>query len=73
MNLVVSIVAMVLGLFFAVSPNRAAKIWGTKQLENLAPEHRAVFLKWYRVFGIVLCLGGALFAIDSITFSNYHR
>ena len=28
---------------------------------------------WYRAFGIILCLGGALFALDTIGFSHYHH
>jgi hypothetical protein len=73
MNLLVSIVAVALGVFIAASPARAAKIWGRERLERLAPEHRVSFLRWYRTFGIVLCLGGTLFALDSIIFSNYHH
>jgi len=71
-NLLVSSVAMALGTFIATSPHRAAKIWGSQRLDNLAPERRASFVNWYRVFGIFLFLGGALFAIDTILFSYYY-
>ena len=71
-NLLVSTVTLALGTFIAASPHRAAKIWGSQRLANLAPERRALFLRWYRAFGILLCLAGVLFAIDSIVFSNYH-
>jgi hypothetical protein len=66
-NLLVSIVAVVLGTFAAVSPYRAAAIWGSQRLANVTPEHRASFLRWFRVFGIVLGLSGVLLALDSIS------
>ena len=71
MNLLVSIVAMALGAFAAASPRRAAEIWGSQRLHNLAPDRKASFVRWYRVFGILLFLGGVLFAVDSIVFSKY--
>jgi hypothetical protein len=73
MNLSVSTVSFALGLFFAISPNRAAEIWGSKRIDQLGPEQLAVFLRWYRVLGIVLCIGAALVTIDGIAFSKYHR
>jgi hypothetical protein len=72
-NLLVSTVAMALGSFIAALPHRAAQIWGSQRLANLAPERRASFVRWYRVFGILLCLAGLLFVVDSIVFSNYHH
>jgi hypothetical protein len=69
-DLLVSTVAMALGTFIAASPHRAAEIWGSQRLANLAPERRASFVRWYRVFGMLLCLAGLLFVIDSILFSN---
>jgi hypothetical protein len=33
----------------------------------------ASFVRWYRVFGILLCLAGVLVAVDSIVFSNHHH
>ncbi len=65
-NLLVSTVAMALGTFVATSPHRAASIWGSQRLANLAPDRRASFIRWYRAFGIVLCLAGVLLAADSI-------
>jgi hypothetical protein len=73
MNLLVGAVAMALGAFAAASPHRAAEIWGSQRLGNLAPERRASFVWWYRVFGILLFLGGLLFAVDSIVFSKYSQ
>jgi hypothetical protein len=72
MNLLLSTVAVMLGLFVAASPTRAAEIWGRSHLDKLAPEHRAVYLRRFRAFGIVVCLGGVLFAVDSMIFSKYH-
>ncbi len=69
----VSSVAIALGTFVAASPLRAAKIWGSQRLANLAPERRTSFLRWYRAFGILLCLAGVLVAVDGIVFSNYHH
>ena len=65
-NLLVSTVTVALGAFIAASPHRASKIWGSQQLETLAPEHRIRFVRLYRVFGILLCLTGVLFAVDSV-------
>lgn len=72
-NLLVSAITLVLGTFIAASPHRAAKIWGSQRLANLAPERRASLVRWYRVYGILLCLAGALFALDSLVFSHYHH
>jgi len=70
MDLIMGAVAMVFGIFIAVSPVRAARIWAAGRLDGLIPKRRAVFLRLYRVFGIVLWLGGLLFAVDSILFPN---
>lgn len=72
-KLLVSTVAMIFGAFAATSPHRAAEIWGSQRLRNVARERKASFVHWYRIFGIFLFLGGALFAIDSILLSKYHH
>jgi len=72
-NLLVSTVTIGIGAFVVASPRRAAKIWGSQRFDNLAPERRASFVSWYRVFGIFLCLAGLLFMADSIVSSNYHH
>ena len=72
-DLLVSAVAMSFGTFVVVSPHRAAKIWGSQRVTDLAPDRRASFVRWYRAFGIFLWLSGALLAVDSIMFSNYHH
>ena len=61
---------MVLGAFAAASPHRAAAIWASQRLANLAPERRASFVRWYRVFGITLSLAGALLLVDCVVFPN---
>ena len=71
--LLVSTVATALGAFVAASPLRAAKIWGPQRLANLPPERRAMFVRLYRAFGILLFLAGLLVAVDGIVFSNYHH
>jgi len=68
-----SAVGMALGAFVAVEPARAAQIWGSERLRNLAPQERPLFLLWLRGFGVVLCLGAVLVALDNIVFSNYLR
>jgi hypothetical protein len=65
-KLAVSILTLALGTFVAVLPHRAARTWGSQRLARLAPEHRALFILWYRAFGIILCLAGVLFAVDLI-------
>lgn len=73
MNLLLSTVALTLGLFVAASPARAAEIWGRNRLDKLAPKQRVWYLHCFRAFGIVLCLAGVLFAVDNVIFSKYHR
>ena len=68
LNLLVSSIAMTLGAFIAVVPQRAAEIWGSHRLHSLAPKQQLSFVRWYRVFGIFLFLGGVLFAFDSLVF-----
>jgi hypothetical protein len=73
MNLLVSTLAMVFGAFAAASPYRAAAIFSSQRLGSLAPERRALFVRWYRAFGILLCLAGFFHAIDTIVLPHYHR
>lgn len=69
----ISTVTIVLGVFVASSPQRAANIWGSQRLANLTPERRASFVRWYRAFGILLCLSGVLLALETIVSSNYYH
>lgn len=62
-NLVVSGLAMTFGAFAALSPRRAAEIWASERLRNMTPERQASFVRWFRVFGMVLFLAGASFVL----------
>jgi len=66
MNLLVSVVGIILGVFVMVAPQRAAAIWGSERLLKLDPSRRVLFLQWYRVFGVILCLAAILFALDTV-------
>jgi len=63
MTLLVSTIALAFGVFAAVSPAQATKLWGWKHLNQLAPRHRILYLRWYRAFGITLGLSGVLLAL----------
>jgi len=67
-SLAVSVPAVALGVFVTASPRRAANIFASGRLEAVPPENRALYLRLFRAFGIVLCLGGALLAFDSLGF-----
>ena len=69
-NLVASAVAVALGAFAAVSPRRAAEIWGSERLRNMTSERQALFVRLWRIFGIFLFAGGVLFA-HSMAFSRH--
>ncbi len=62
-DFVVSLVAMAFGAFAAASPRRVAEIWAPERLRNMTPERQAIFVLWYRVFGIVLFLTGAIYVL----------
>jgi len=66
MNLLLSAAAMVFGAFIVVSPVRAARLWAAGRLDSLKPAQKAVFLGWYRIFGVILFLGGLLSSVDTI-------
>jgi len=67
-GLAVSVLAVALGAFVVASPGRAANIFASRRLEAAAPQDRALYLRSFRVFGIILCLGGVLSAFDSLGF-----
>ncbi len=69
-NLAVSGITMAFGAFAAASPRRAAEIWGSERFHNMTPERQASFVRWFRVFGIVLFLIGALFGLHSTVVSQ---
>jgi hypothetical protein len=68
MILFACVVALVLGAFIAISPTRAAGIWGWENFDKIAPEHKVLYLRSFRVMGIVIGLGGTLAAVDRIWF-----
>jgi len=70
MNLLLSTAAVALGAFVAVSPARAARIWGSEFLARVTPPQKVWLLRTWRAFGILLCVGGVLSAIDSIGFNK---
>ena len=63
MTLLVSTIAFAFGIFAAVSPAQATKLWGWKQFDQLGPRDRMLYLRWYRAFGISLGLSGILLAL----------
>jgi hypothetical protein len=65
MNLLISAITLALGIFVTVSPAQATKLWG-KQINQLDPRGRVLYLRWYRAFGISLSLSGVLLALGYI-------
>ena len=63
MTLLISTIAFAFGIFAAVSPVQATKLWGWKHLNQLEPRDRMLYLRCYRAFGITLGLSGALLAL----------
>jgi hypothetical protein len=70
MNLAFSAIALILGLFIAVAPARAARVWNPQRLEKLPPRQKVWFLRAYRALGVVLTLTALLFALDSLPLSR---
>jgi hypothetical protein len=64
----VNILTIAIGVFVTASPGRAADIFASGRLEALPPKRRALYLRVYRAFGIILCLGGVLLCFDSMGF-----
>jgi hypothetical protein len=58
MRSVVSLVAVAFGIFVIISPARAAKIWGWKNLDQLTPLGRSWYFRAYRMWGVLLCAAG---------------
>jgi hypothetical protein len=63
MTLLISTIAFAFGIFAAVSPAQATKLWGWKHMNQLDPRDRMLYLRWYRAFGITLGLSGMLLAL----------
>lgn len=68
MNLLVSTIALALGAFIAISPLRAARLWGWKHFNSLSPKRRALYLRGFRAMGLTISLAGILVAVDSVWF-----
>jgi hypothetical protein len=66
MTLLISTIALAFGIFVAVSPVQATKLWGWKNLDQLGPRNRSLYLRCYRTFGIFLGLSGVLLALGDI-------
>lgn len=64
MNQLVGTAAIAIGIFFSVMPEQAARIWGRRDLTAMA--QGAVYRWLYRTLGVLLCLGGLLFAVESL-------
>ena len=64
-NVIVSAAAIAIGCFIALSPDQAARIWGSQRLTNSTPEGRTVLIRWYRALGICVGLSGVLLALDT--------
>ncbi|HEV2200949.1 MAG TPA: hypothetical protein VGR73_14105 [Bryobacteraceae bacterium] len=63
-NLVVSAVTIAIGIFFSAVPEQAAKLWGRRQLAQMA--NGPLYRRLYRVAGILLCVAGLLFVAESL-------
>ena len=68
MSLFLSAVALAAGVFIAMAPTRAARIWGWENFHTLAPTHKRWYLRGFRIMGIVIAVGGVLNAVDNILF-----
>ena len=67
-SLLVCGAAMVIGIFLAVEPEQAAKLWGQRSLNDM--RNGAAYRRLYRATGLLLFLAGLLIAIDTML---YHR
>jgi hypothetical protein len=66
LNLAVGAVTLAIGIFVAVSPVRAARIWGWKHLSRLAPHARDLYFLLYRALDVLLSVAGVLIVLDRI-------
>ena len=71
-DLLPSVLALTFGLLAAAAPSRAALLWSGDRMRDLPPGRRVVFLRWYRVFGLMLLLAGVLLAADKLTAPRSH-
>jgi hypothetical protein len=66
MDLLLGTTAFAIGVFVVLAPMRAIKIWGWKQMYQLEPRRRTLYVRCYQVFGISLSLSGILVALSGI-------
>lgn len=66
MDLFLSLVALVFGVFIVVSPARAAQIWGWEHLGTMPARRRALYMRAFRAMGFVIALAGVLFELDHV-------
>ena len=57
-DVLVSAITTSLGAFAAAYPRQAAELWASERLRNMPGARQVSFVRWYRVFGIVLFLTG---------------
>ena len=62
MYTLVSLITVAFGIFATISPARAARVWGWKNLDQLGPAARTWYFRVYRVWGVLLCFTGILLA-----------
>lgn len=65
MYTLVSLIAITFGIFVAISPDQAARVWGRKNLDQFGPAARAWYFRVYRGWGVLLCLAGILLATSA--------
>jgi hypothetical protein len=65
MYTLVSLIAVAAGIFVAIAPAKAARVWGWKNLDNLGPAARRWYFRAYRAWGVLLCLAGILLEAGS--------
>ena len=66
-NVLVLVLAVGLGIFCAVFPERAAKLWGHHKVADLPKQSGTWYLRSYRIFGIVFAVAGALGLLKILT------
>jgi hypothetical protein len=68
-GMIMLVVAMGIGIFSAVFPERAAKRWG-RNFADLPTRTRIWYLRCTRIFGIVFAIVAALFLINAMKYSR---
>jgi hypothetical protein len=62
----VSLITVAFGMFATISPARASRFWGWKNIEQLGPTARTWYFRVYRTSGVLLCLAGILLAASEM-------